>query len=469
MAGTELSAKGYSLPKDNFNGKMIDAIKKELTLTPRVPMSMVNTCNPAAIRVYRENSKKLYVPKAFGLRRFGVPSTVSMDPGDPIDVTFTGQLNTAQSEVAQMFIDCANNPTRMGGILNLPCGFGKTVVALFLIARLRVKTLIVVHKDFLLDQWRARINEFLGSDVKVGTIKAKVIDVNGKDVVIASLQSLSMKEYELDVFTGFGFVVVDEVHRTGTEVFSRALGKINMRYSLGLSATVQRKDGMTKVFTHALGDVISRVKRDREHVCVTMHQFYSTDHSYSAEHYICATRLNISRMINQVCAFPERTLLISDFIKKATSQGRKVLVLSDRKSQLVDIRDMLATSATCGMYIGGMSADALARSEQCQVILATFSFASEGFDVKTLDTLVLASPRTDIEQSVGRILRLREAERQNVPEIYDVVDGFSVFESQAKKRAKYYRKQGYDVRQTGGVQHPVDNADVRGYMFADQS
>lgn len=467
--GTELSPKGYGISKDTLSDKLVDELKKELTFTPRLPTSISNGSVPATIRVYRENSKKIYIPKAFGLQRFGPPARNTMDDGTPIAVEFQGQLNIDQANVARAFINCANDPSRMGGILNLPCGFGKTVVALYAIAELGVKTLIVVHKDFLLDQWRSRIAEFLGGNIRIGTIKAKIIDVDNKDIVIASLQSLSMKQYPQAIFEGIGLVVVDEVHRTGTEVFSRALSKTNTKYSLGLSATVQRKDGMSKVFTYFLGDVISRIKRGKEHVKVTMHEFYNPSPEYSSEHYIYGTRLNISRMVNQICCYEPRTSMICDYIKGAVAQGRKILVLSDRKSQLADLRNAIANDATCGLYIGGMSKDALSQTERCQVILATYSFASEGFDVKTLDTLVLASPRTDIEQSVGRILRLREGERQNVPVIYDIVDSFSVFESQANKRSKFYKRHGYMVERFGGVR--IDQPTMescQGYMFADQ-
>lgn len=92
-----------------------------------------------------------------------------------------------------------------------------------------------------------------------------------------------------------------------------------------------------------------------------------------------------------------------------------------------------------------MRAQQLAESEKADIILATYSFASEGFDAPGLDTLVLASPKTDIEQSVGRILRQRQCERVNTPRVIDVVDCFSVFEAQAKKRLAFYKKNRYII------------------------
>ena len=128
--------------------------------------------------------------------------------------------------------------------------------------------------------------------------------------------------------------------------------------------------------------------------------------------------------------------------------GRKVLVLSDRKAQLTDVRAGLeasGTGVTSGFYWGGMKRPALAESEGKQVMLATFSYAAEGMDVPGLDTLILASPKSDIEQSVGRILRQKAGDRAITPLVYDFVDAFSLFERQGAKRAAFYRKFKYRI------------------------
>ena len=117
-----------------------------------------------------------------------------------------------------------------GGIISVPCGWGKTIIALYLISKLKKKTIIVVHKEFLLNQWKQRIAEFL-PDAKAGRIQGKVVDIENKDIVIGMLQSLSIKDYSDDVFSQFGFSIVDECHHIAAEVFSRSLPKINCFYS----------------------------------------------------------------------------------------------------------------------------------------------------------------------------------------------------------------------------------------------
>ena len=140
-------------------------------------------------------------------------------------------------------------------MLELFCGFGKTVLALKVIAELKKKTLVIVHKSFLMDQWQERIKQFLPT-ARVGIIQGETIDTEDKDIVLGMLQSISMKEYPHSLFQEFGLTILDEVHHLSAEVFSRALFKIVTQYMLGLSATMKRKDGLTHVFKMFLGDVI---------------------------------------------------------------------------------------------------------------------------------------------------------------------------------------------------------------------
>lgn len=451
-----LSYRGFGILKDCFTEKELQALRNELTVSPK-QTGQISNGSQVQIKLYQESSKKLYLPKYFGLQRFGL-SDVSMkdiDHGTDINVEFTGKLRTEQLAPVESFLNAANDKSKLGGIINLSCGAGKTVIGLYIIAKLHKKTLIVVHKEFLLDQWKDRIQSFLPG-AKIGLIKGKVIDVQDKDIVIASLQSLSMKDYDQHVFKGIGLVIVDEVHRTGTEVFSQALRKIQTIYTLGLSATIVRKDGMSKVFQWYLGDVLYKFKRTCDNVLVQILDFQSDDVSYYKEEELSNGKPNISRMINNICACQERTRMIADniialfhrqhaYIKDVGTHRRKVLVLSDRKAHLADIASFMPNNISFGYYIGNMKPSDLSTSETKDVILATYSFASEGFDAKDLDTLVLASPKTEIEQSVGRILRQKPEDRINHPVLIDILDDFSVFTRQAKKRYTYYKKMKFTI------------------------
>lgn len=345
-----------------------------------------------------------------------------------------------------------------------------TVMAIYLMCHLRQKSLVIVHKDFLLQQWKERIEQFAPT-ARIGTVKAKTIDVVDKDIVLASLQSLSMKEYDKEVFKGFGFVIVDECHHTSAEVFCRALRKVAFKYTLGLSATIRRKDGLSKVFKWYLGDVIySNVKKkNNDTVNIECKYFYEPDPSYSKECYMMGKKLNISKMINNICEYEPRVQFVVGCVKETLDKepGRKIIVLSDRRNHLENIGGELKTlKIPFGYYFGGMKQDDLKKSENQKVLLGTFCMVSEGFDCKSLDTLIIASPKSDVVQSVGRILREEVQNRKHIPLVIDIIDQFSIFERQALKRLKYYKSQKYTII---GEPVPKDNKCVKlvGNCFAE--
>eukprot|EP00798_Chlamydomonas_sp_ICE-L_P000874 gene874-biopygen4472 len=428
---------------------------------------------PVRFPLFRSSDTELILPKNYGLERFGVPDLSSNsvdyfhcdDAGGGGRVAFIGQLRPVQESVVSSFLDRACDPKVAGGIITLPCGSGKTVVALKIASELACKTLIVVHKEFLLSQWRERIEQFM-PDASVGLVKAGVTDTHGRDVVLASLQSLSMKSYAADTFSEFGLLIVDECHRVGTEVFSRALFKTTFRYSLGLSATPDRKDGMTRAIVYHLGppvpllqfdDSVSSSSTGNDRVVrVRVVRFSSDAREYAREEVIhrrfADGRMKaapcISCMITNVCDFEPRTAFVVELISDvlASTPDRRVLVLSDRKSQLQHVHDLLVTKGIAvGLYWGGMKPSELKESSSRRVICATFPYAAEGMDIPELDTLVLASPKTDVVQSCGRITRFRpDADTTNNPLVIDVVDTFAgIFVAQSRKRQRFYASMGF--------------------------
>lgn len=443
---TSLSSRGYSILKSEHADDVLNKIKKELTVVPYISPDFAMN-KPQPFKLYFESQSKLYIPKFYGISKFGPPSINKLLDFQTISVPFHGQLREEQIKPANMLLNACLNPSKKGGILNLFCGGGKTTISLYIVSLLKTKTLIIVHKDFLLNQWKERISEFLPT-ANVGLIKAKTIDVNGKDIVLASLKSLSMKEYDNEIFKGFGLSIFDEVHHTSAEVFSQALKKITFEYSIGLSATVKRKDGLSKVFMWFLGTIEYKSCKRKDTVKVICKNYYDPNPLYSKEYMIHGNKLNIAKMIGCICEYFPRTEFLTSILQQVLIQEplRKVLVLSDRRNHLKTLYEYFTQlKIDCGMYVGGMNQKDLVESEKKQVILATFAIASEGYDQKGLDTLILASPKTDITQSVGRILRDKEQDRQHVPLIIDIIDNFSIFQRQAEKRVKWYRSNAYEV------------------------
>jgi len=463
-----LKRRGYILLKSELTSKQLSKIRKDLNVKPYVNQQYGPP--PTPFPIYLESPKKLYLPRHYGIENFGEPTIDILENGEEINVSFNKTLRPYQVPIVDAMMDAANK--KGGGLICVPCGWGKTVIAINILSRLKRKTLVIVHKEFLMEQWKTRINDFL-DNVSIGTIQGKKVDIINKDIVLGMLQSISMKDYPKYVFEQFGTVIFDECHHLGAEVFSKALPKVASKYMIGLSATPKRKDGLTKVFEWYIGNVVYSAKREKKECVDVRYIKYKLEECmdkefYSKECINYAGRVNIPQMITNICSFSKRTEYIIDIIKDLIKAGRKCLLLSDRRDHLTYIKNALDTREICssGYYVGGMKQKDLKISEEKQILLATYSMASEGFDVPSLNTLILASPKSSIEQSVGRILRQRPEDRLMTPLIIDIVDDFSVFARQAIKRKRFYKRNKYNVVYESNTQS-FTQSNLQNYSFLD--
>ena len=437
-----LGKKGYTIKKNTLSNNEQMNIRKKLIARPYVPNSPVKGDE---FEVYRESSSKLYLPRYFGITLYGKPSECKLPSPVDINLTFTGELRDYQTKIVGAFIEKAPDG---GGLLEIPCGRGKTVMALKILAELKVKTLVIVHKGFLLNQWIERIEQFLPG-ARVGRIQGQVMDIENKDIVIGMLQSLSMKDYPDSMFESFGLTIVDEVHHIAAEVFVRSLFKIVTKYMLGLSATMQRKDGLSKVFKMFLGEVIYKEKPNMEHnVLVKAIEFQSSNEEFNEIVYDYRGNPQYSTMISKLCGFYDRSNFILKVLKETflADTNQQIIILAHNKSLLTYLFKAIDEDgyATVGYYVGGMKEKALKESEGKNIIIATYSMASEALDIKTLTTLLMATPKTDVVQSVGRILRTRHTQ----PVVIDIIDKHELFQRQWAKRKTYYHKQNYEIVKT---------------------
>jgi superfamily II DNA or RNA helicase len=443
-----LGQKGYTIIKTELTVEQQKKIRNDLTIKPYVGGAMGGATNQVTYPAYRESDKKFYVPHHYGVETFGPPKKCAISEGDNIDLEFNGVLRDYQEPVVNKFLERVSNGTGGGGLLELPCGFGKTSISLYILSQLKKKTFVIVHKEFLLNQWVERIQQFLPK-ARVGRIQGQIIDIEGKDIVIGMLQSLSMKEYPSSVFDSFGFTIIDEVHHISSQTFSNALFKIVTKYMLGLSATMNRKDGTTRVFKMFLGDVIFKGDRDEKFdVVVKAIEYHVEDDDFN--HVITDFRGNVSysSMISKLCEYNRRSEFIIKVLVNLLNDNSKqqILILAHNRNLIKYLHDAIQHRkiATVGYYVGGMKEAALKESETKQVIVASFSLASEGLDIKSLNTLIMATPKTDIQQSVGRILR----EKHGQPIVVDIIDTHEPFKNQWKKRRAFYMKEKYKIMYT---------------------
>ena len=447
--GTYLGQKGYSIYKECLSIEEQHWLREQLLVRPNIPNSPVKA---PSFPIYRESPKKIYIPRFFGIETYGPPEESRIPNGESISIDFNGVLRDYQRKVVDTYVNTVGD-NGGGGLLELPCGFGKTIIALNIIGTLKLKTLVIVHKSFLMNQWIERIAEFLPT-ARVGKIQGPIVDIENKDIVIGMLQSLSMKEYPASLFDCFGLTIVDECHHISSEVFSRSLQLIVTKNMLGLSATMNRKDGLTRVFKMFLGEIVYKVKRDsNDYVLVKSIQYSSDDEEFNKVINDYRGNVAYSSMISKLSSYTPRSEFILTVLENELKEKKdqQIMVLAHNKNLLTFLHDEVAKRniATVGYYVGGMKETALKESETKTIIIATYAMASEALDIKTLSTLILATPKTDIEQAVGRILRVKH-ER---PLVIDLVDSHDLYKRQWCKRRKFYVKNNYKIIATNNLDY----------------
>ena len=411
ISSTYLGKKGYVLLKNTLTVNELKEIKNQLTAKPKVIGSNIGGGIPKTFPVYRESLKKIYVPRYFGINKFGPVIENQLPSGISINVPFLGSLRNHQIPAVNAYLHYCSLTSHACGLLELDCAAGKTVLSLYIISSLKTKTLIIVNKEFLLNQWIERITEFLPT-ARIGKIQGKIIDIEDKDIVIGMLQSLSMKEYDSNLFDSFGFTILDEVHHISSEVFSNALFKIVTKYMLGLSATLERKDGTSDIIKMFLGEVIYKgISLEKHDVDVRAIQYITDNEEFNKIETDQRGNIMYSTMIVKLCNYQPR----SDFIVKIVQDlihedsKKQIIILGHNRSLLYYLYNTILEKnfASVGYYLGGMKQTILDESRNKQIIVGSHSMCSEGLDIATLSTLIFVTPKTDIVQSVGRILRTK--------------------------------------------------------------
>ncbi len=397
----------------------MQALKRELTVRAK---ENVLGMRPPAFKVYREKPDgTLQIPRFFKKEN----SDVKFHRGQYADITFSGgTLRPYQADAVRAF--------QGNGILCLPCGAGKTSTSLAIAAKLKRKTLIIVHKEFLANQWRERITQFCPKSSNVGLIQGDVWDVEGHDFVIAMIQTLCVREHDPEMFKIFGLVIVDEAHHIGAPAFSKAMFKITPEFTLGLTATPERKDGLTMILYWFLGDIFYSMQQNVSDA-ITLHKIDFDHHSYRMGPMMNKFgKISLAHIVNHIVELKERNDLIIKHVLECVSRGRKILLLSDRRSHCEYLYSIIGESVA-GLYMGGMSAEEHEQASRKQVIIATFSLAYEGLDIPSLNTLFLVTPHSDVKQAVGRITR---NPGKTGGEIYDFVDKWCILPNMFYRRRK---------------------------------
>jgi superfamily II DNA or RNA helicase len=372
--------------------------------------------------------------------------------GQPLGVHFLGTLTPEQQSAAKALI------AHDTGVLAATTAFGKTIVAANLIAERDRSTLVLVHRQQLLDQWVARLNAFLGiKPDRIGVVGGGKKRPTGV-IDVAIIQSLVRKGEVSDLVADYGHLVIDECHHLSAFSFEAVARAAKAKYVLGLSATVTRKDGHHPIIFMNCGPIRYRVdarkqaatRPFRHRVVLQKTDFRSARHDTNS-------RASIQDLYGLLARDEARNAMIFHDILTALELGRSPVVITERKDHLQTIAERLAKFAKNVVVLkGGMKAEERKRATQSlqsipdgeeRVIVATGRYLGEGFDDNRLDTLFLTMPiswRGTLAQYAGRLHRQHTAKREVV--IYDYVDNEEpMLAKMAARRDAGYKALGYEV------------------------
>lgn len=434
------------IPKDSLTFTQMQALRAALTVIPRKVGDYPGE-KPGPIHLFVDTPTHIGIAREY-YRLFKQPqheTDLQVSDGlkelaSPIG-EFTFTLRPAQAEAVGKIVE-AYKSDETGGMLQAAPGTGKTIMACAVAAALQVPTLVIVHKEFLVDQWKLRIEQCL-PEAKVGIVQQDKCEFLGRSIAIGMIHSLVERDYAEEFFDWPGLIIMDECHRVGAATWSNVPPRFRARFRLGLSATPRRKDGAENVFKYHLGRILYQNSEPRLKVKVrkipTKFKLVRTDN-------FNPSLVKKPLLLSLMCGSVGRNRQIVEQLILAVNAGRKVLVLSERLNHLETLEQLLFSSwpnslpkPTTGSYVGGMSKSALAESAEAQVIFATSQFVQEGLDIPELDTLFMTTPMSDVEQAVGRIQRPAEGKKE--PVVVDFIDeGIPVCVKWYEYREDHYKK-----------------------------
>ena len=373
---------------------------------------------------------------AFGIPRFyPLAQTILARAGEVIDKTSIGlpisfsmtfpkrpEQVSPYNKFLQLIADGAT-----GILLHGKTGMGKTVMGLSFAQHLQTTTLVVVPRNFIVQQWIERILQHTTiKREEIGIAQQSRCDFQGKKIVVGMVHSLAKDKYPPEFKRWPGLLLVDETHIMGAETFSEVLKLFPAKYRIGLSATMTRTDGMSDVYKWAIGEhtiTASQVHRQSPNVVVVR---YNGKGTYLPQwfHGMSDKKKRMGVILSALAEDPIRNKLLAKYLVQLTQKGRRILFLSHRVGQIKEVRDEIVKLevSNVGVFIQSTAQkDREGVVNDSLVLLATYQICSMAVDLDpSFSTLVLGTPQADVVQAVGRIMR--DAPDKLTPMILDFVD-----------------------------------------------
>jgi superfamily II DNA or RNA helicase len=463
---TKLTRFSYVVKKSDLDEADVDQLKLELTVKPFKQGNYGKLAKNTEFNLFVETEESLGIPKYFGIEKFGEPQVNKLEEYEypTFDMKYNGELRPQQKMIVEKVRKGFEE--HRGGLLIAGCGIGKTNMAIWLACKYKLKTLFIVHKGFLMQQFVNRVQVFTNINT-VGIIQQDRVETD-HPFVVAMVHSLAGRDYPHELFKDFGMIIIDEVHHMAAKYFSNVFKKITARYMLGISAETQRNDKLFKIINWYMGPFL-HIEPQKPNDMVVVKKFnYET--SNSARNKVIINRYtkepDRSTMVTNLVSIKKRNRFILKMIEELYEQDKHILCLSGRLKQIRVLYKLLEKNplikGNVGKYIGSMKDKDLDISATKQIILATFDLAQEGLNIPNLNVVMLCTPKSSIRQSVGRILRLEKYEYH--PLVIDILDNNKIFKGQSNTRNRYYAEQKYNIQE-----YNISDYELEGHIMWNDS
>lgn len=454
-----LGASYWTTKSDVLVNKKLKAFAEHLLAEPQALPGQY----AKALKCYTEHAQKpelIGLPRFFGLSVFGKPNQDIRSLGHTLTAKPTVSLRDLQVRAVKQSLEVLEE---WGGCTIIAdCGFGKTRVAIGLMVALGRRTLLLCNRDVLMQQW-ADVLRDLCKDLKVSWIQGsqqlhrKQVSANGHvymgplepaDVCICSIETLITGTLEPAFLKTFGTVIVDECHHLAAATLVHALPMVPSRYVVGLSATPDRRDGLEYLLYFLAGPASFVYKRLPSITglkdTVEVQKFELTSGT-QREKFYANGQMAFAEMITFLTEDTVRnTALVTKLIELVQTR-KKIIVVSGQvlhcQELYTAVQKALDQKPILALMAGPNVESKLAKDPATKVVFATYSLLEEGYDDPYLDTLVLATPRSRIQQTIGRIERSHEGKLR--PLVIDLVDQFSVYPNMWFKRRAFYASRGF--------------------------
>lgn len=350
------------------------------------------------------------------------------------EMTFSGELRWEQQEVVDKFF---KKGRARSGIIQAPCGWGKTYTGCNIIARNNVKTLIMVHTKLLFRQWIEELEHQI-PNINIGKIGDGLLDV--QDITVGIYKSVFNNLSQLR--ESFSMIIVDEAHLCPADLFSTALNNLNAKIKIGISATPKRKDGKHVYLSDYFSPFLVSAKDPRKLNDPSV-RIVQTDFRFP----VIDPKRDWSRQLNKLCSNEQYLELIAKEAISMIANRRCPLILGERVQMLKDLQKLIPTSiCLIGETDESTRKDVLSNvGGKYKAVLSTKLF-DEGISCHRLDTLFLTCPNNNpikLEQRIGRIIR--EHDDKQLPQVVDFWLRGPIVNRQQAKRIEWYKSRGYYI------------------------